>query len=479
MKTEKFNKIGTLFFILLLIISCVKSDDYEVPNTELIAPNIDQNDLIEISSLRDLLEQEQASTGNPDAVLSFQETTKYITGYVISSDEGGNFFEELIIQNSTSNPNSGVKILIDANPLFTTFEFGRKVYIKLDELTVGINSGVLTLGIRRGNNIDKIAESQMFDFVIRDVTVEEIEPLPMSILEFSDSKTNLLIQLTDVQFNRYDALGENRKTYAAEPLDKFDGERVLESCVSKYATVISTSTYADFKAVLLPTGSGSMDAILVYDFFGEKFNLNINDPSSIHFDSEARCDPAEIDCGELATTGNTVLFKEFFETQTNGKPIAGNGWTNYIEAGSELWEAYTATGSNPSLGISAKMQAFSSGDDSNIAWLITPQINFDAQQGETLNFKTSNSFADGSILELYFSNNWDGTPDTITSATWSILSAAYITQDDDSFGSWYPSGNVSLACLKGNGYIAFRYLGSGKEAFDGTYELDEIEINSD
>ncbi len=429
--------------------------------------------------MRGLLLQEQTNTGNPDAVLTFEETNKFITGYVISSDEGGNFFEELLIQNSTENPNAGVKILVDVNPLFTVFEFGRKIYVKLDGLTLGINSGVLTLGTRNGNIIDKIAESEMFDFLIRDVDVATIEPLPITILDFSDEKTNLFIRLNDVQFHRNDALGDNRKTFAAEPGDQFDAERQLEICGTGYTTIFSTSTFADYKAVLLPKGRGAMDGILTYDFFGENFNVTVSDPSTIYFDSEDRCDPAEIDCGIAETTGANILFSDFFETQSPGDPITGNGWTNYIEAGSESWEAFTSTGSSPSLGISAQMQAFNSGDSSNIAWLIVPKIDFDAQDGETLNFKTSNSFADGSTLELLFSSDWDGNPNTITSATWDLLPAAYVVQDDDPFGPWFPSGNVSLECISGSGYIALKYVGSGEEGFDGTYEFDEIVINSE
>src|SRR5690606_6490346 len=478
MKKRNFYRTFTLIIAFIITISCVKKDDFEVPITEIVSPNIDPNSVIEISVLRDLLLQEQTNTGNPDAVLTFEETNKYISGFVISSDEGGNFFEELLLQNSTTNPNAGVKILIDVNPLFTIFEFGRKIYIKLDGLTLGINSGVLTLGSRNGNAIDKIAESEMFDFLIRDADVAIIEPLPISILDFSDDKTNLFIRLEDVQFHRNDALGDNRKTFAAEAGDQFDAERQLEICGTGYSTIFSTSTFADYKAVLLPTGRGAMDAILTYDFFGENFNITVSDPSTIYFDNEDRCDPAEIDCGLAETTGANILFSDFFETQSPGDPITGNGWTNYIEAGSEQWEAFTSSGSSPSLGISARMQGFNSGDSSNIAWLITPQIDFDAQDGETLNFKTSNSFADGSTLEIFISTDWDGNPDNITAASWDLLPAAYITKDDDPFGPWFPSGNVSLECVTGSGYIALKYVGSGEEAFDGTYEFDEITINS-
>jgi hypothetical protein len=107
-----------------------------------------------------------------------------------------------------------------------------------------------------------------------------------------------------------------------------------------------------------------------------------------------------------------------------------------------------------------------------------PEIDFDAQDGETVNFKTSNSFSDGSTLEFLFSSDWDGTTENIMTASWSIIPAAYIVKDDDFYGDWFPSGNVSLDCITGKGYLAFKYTGSGEEDFDGTYELDEIVVNS-
>ena len=53
-----------------------------------------------------------------------------------------------------------------------------------------------------------------------------------------------------------------------------------------------------------------------------------------------------------------------------------------------------------------------------------------------------------------------------------------VVQDDDFYGDWFPSGNVSLDCITGKGYLGFKYTGSGEEDFDGTYELDEIVVNS-
>lgn len=480
MSTINIFKSLLLCFPIMATISCLNDDEYTAPNQEFDEVQIDPNSVITIDALRNLLLQEIANNGNQ--VLTFedenQEVDTYISGYVVSSDEAGNFFEELLVQSDSINPSAGVRILIDSNPLFTSFEFGRRMYVKLDGLTVGIDSGVLSLGFRDRNKVSKIAESQVFDYLIRDNIVASIVPKYMTLKELSGEYTNLYIQLRDVQFNRFEVVGDNAKTFAAEPTDEFDGERILEACSEIGYVIFSTSTYADFKALLLPMGRGDLDGILTYNFYGDELNIVINDPTTIYFNSLERCDPPEISCGIADETGLNLLFSEFFESQNIGSPISGNGWTNAIEAGTVTWKAYSESGANASLGISARIGSYNSGNESSIGWLITPLINFDAQDGETLNFKTSNSFSDRSRLEVLFSNDWDGMPESISMATWYILSEAYIVQDDDFFGDWQPSGMVDLSCVTGLGYIAWKYTGSGHPDADGTFELDEIEIYS-
>ena len=477
MKTIKNYKLAAFFFAMTLAVSCVKDDDYDMPNTDSAAPIINGT-MITINVLNSLLEQEQNVNGND--ILSFIESNLYISGFVISNDEAGNIYEELVLQDLAINPSRGVKVLINVSPLFTTFEFGRKVFVKLDGQSVGYNGGVLSLGFRDGNQVVAIAESLMDQTIIRAIELAEIEPLSINISDFSAAKTNLYLRLNDVQFNRNDALGENRKTFAAEPEDEFDGERNLESCAEGFSVILSTSTFSDFKAIEVPQGRGYLDGILTYNYFGDTFNMVLNSPETIHFNSTDRCDLVEVDCGLAETTGSNVIFSEFFESQEVDESITGNGWTNYIQEGSRDYEAYFSDGGNgnPSLGISASIGSYNSNDDSTIAWLIMPEIDFDVQDGETINFKTSNSFSDGSTLVLLFSSDWDGNPDTIATSTWDSIPAAYIVQDDDFYGDWYPSGNISLDCINGKGYIGFKYTGNGKEDFDGTYELDEIIVNS-
>ena len=482
MKTLKITNLIVLLLSLVVVVSCVQDDDFDTPDLTIVEPNIDPNEITSISAVAGALSQEQEG-GEPldyeddTTLFTYEETGDVLEAYVISNDEAGNYFEEIILQDKLENPTMGVRLLVDVNPLFTRYEVGRKLYINLDGLTVGISNGVLTLGKLEGSRVGKISSADELKHIMRSAQVGTLVPLPIALNELTNEKTNLFIRLEDVQFNRDQVLGENPLTYASEQEDEFDGERLLESCASSATAIFSTSTFADFKGLDLPAQRGSMNAILSKNFFGDMFNIVVNSPLDINFDNAERCDPIELSCGEASAQGTENLFADNFETQSTNSLISGNGWTNFIQEGSEGWEAFTSTGSNSSLGISARVGSFNSGDASTIAWLITPEINLDAQENETLVFQTSNSFADGSTMELLFSTDWDGTEAGVATATWGVVSDAYITQDSDSFSSWFESGIVDLSCADGTIHFAFKYTGSGEADFDGTYELDEISID--
>lgn len=402
-----------------------------------------------------------------------------IEGYVISSDEASNFYKELYIQNtaltediSENNPRLGFRISINKTNLYQDFALGQKVYIKLAGLALGEEDGVLSIGYPNVSEVQQIAEGLIPEHVIAGQEVATVMPLVKTVSQLTANDLSTLIKLENVQFNK-DLLG---LTYAGEVTDQFDGVRQIEACENNGSINLYTSTFSSFKSLPIAEQSGNVNGIYTRNFSGDESILIINSPSDLDFTGE-RCDPEELSCGTAPAQGTENLFAEDFENLSAGNTVSGNGWTNYIEAGTESWETYTATGSNASQGVSARIGSFRSGDDSTIAWLITPAINLDAQNNETLVFETSNSYSDGSELELLFSTDWDGTEAGMATATWGIVKDAYITRDSDSFSSWYSSTIVDLSCAEGTIYFAFKYTGNGNEDFDGTYELDNISID--
>ena len=464
--------------MLLVTWSCVNDDDYGIPSpddSEIIM--IPANKITTFRAIHQRYEQ-AINNGNLIATIDADEDI-YLEGYVVSSDAAGNFFEELILQNKIdannpdNDPRLGVKIDINVSSLSDTYEFGRKVYVKLSGLTIGKSSGIITIAKGEGQRLEQIQEFEYRDIVIRTEEVATIIPKVSSLIDLTEADRNTLIKLENMQLNRFE-LGA---TFASESIDEFDGLRNLESCNSGVSIIMQTSTFSDFKALIVPQGQGEITGIFSRDF-GDDFNVLIpNSAVDVDFNNTERCDPMELDCGLANSVGTENLFYEDFESQKNNKPIDIDSWTNYIEAGSEAWEGYSSTSSNASLGRSARVQPASSGDLSNITWLITPAIDLETHNNVTLKFKTSNSLADSSFMEVLYSLDWDGTEANITSATWGVLSAAYVVKDTDSFVQWFNSGNVDLSCASGTMHIAFKYTGGGIDTFDGIYELDEISVD--
>lgn len=471
------NKIAILLSFVILV-ACVNDNDFEIPspssNETIIIP---ANKLTTFRAIHNRYKQ-AVNRGNAVAQINTDEDL-YIEGYVISSDAAGNFFKELIIQNKTdasspdADPRLGLRIDVNVSSLSDTYDFGRRVYIKLAGLTIGESNGVITIGTGDAAIVKQIQAVDYRRIIIKTPDVVTITPKRCNIEDLTQNDQNTLIQLNTMQLNRFQ-LGS---TFASEAIDEFDGFRTFENCKSGVSIIMQTSTFSDFKSLIIPQGQGHITGVYSRDF-RDNFNvLILNSATAINFENNTRCDPIELSCGLASTIQTANLFYEDFESQRNNRVVEGNGWTNYIETGTVGWEGYSSVSSNASLGRSARFQPASSGDASNIGWLITPTINLDTQDGETLSFKTSNSLADSSFMEVLISLNWDGNKANVTSATWHILSDAYVVKDTDSFVPWFNSGHVDLSCLRGNAHIAFKYTGSGQVTFDGVYELDEVSID--
>ncbi|WP_411894114.1 DUF5689 domain-containing protein [Winogradskyella sp. A2] len=461
MKTFKLNKLTLLLIGLLVFTACVEDDEYDLPNLTVNEVEFDTDDqIIDIDAVLGFFNQSgEAYTfeDNPDFDV-------YTSGYVISSDEGGNFFEELVIQDKAENPTAGVVVQIDVNPLFTIYEFGRKVFIKLDGLTIAEDNGVLQLGRAAGNGIDKIAASQRAEHIILDPEVATIIPLDVEISDFSNDLENLFIRLSDMQFNRNDVLGDNPLTFAAEDSDEFDGERSVENCANGTSVIMSTSTFSDFKGLALPANRGSISAVLTRDFFDDFYTIVVNSPEDIVFDNENRCDPDFLECTG-ASGGGSVIFEEDFE---GFGTYDSEGWDNInINGTSTDWFISSFSGN-----FYSRISAFSSGNSEANVWLVTPAIDMDSTTGEEISFDVQANFDNGTNLSVWVSTDYTGDP---TTATWSLLDATIPVGPSSTFGDFESVGPVNISCVDGTAVFGFFYEGSDPSATT-RYHLDNIVV---
>lgn len=143
---KNFNVLLILISGCLVLNSCVKTEDFQLPESKYQEINI-EGDITGISAVK--------SNFNPETeeIYVFSETNTLMEAYVVSSDEGGNFYKELVLQDKPENPTAGILLLVDDNSLFETYNFGRKIYVKLDGLALWSNNGVHQLGVRNRGDV--------------------------------------------------------------------------------------------------------------------------------------------------------------------------------------------------------------------------------------------------------------------------------------------------------------------------------------
>jgi len=230
----------TLILISMLSVSCVQTDDFDIPKIEIEILNIVST--TSIKALKSALDQ------SGEKMYTFKgNESSIIEGFVISSDEAGNFYKTLIIQDNFENPTTGIEIMIDQKALFTKYHFGRKLFVKIAGLSILNDEGKYKLGYLLKDKVGVIPSSMVDEFIIRSMETKEIIPMKIDIDEFSDSQIGTYIQIENIQFKK-DEIG---RTYAGEPFDEFNGERIIEQCSSQWNAILSTSTYSDFKSNLI------------------------------------------------------------------------------------------------------------------------------------------------------------------------------------------------------------------------------------
>ncbi len=166
-----FNRLFAIALLSVIAFSCVEDDDFATPETAPVSIDAPAN-LQPMAFVVDQIDQ------SFDGVVTFDTQDVFMEGYVISSDQAGNYFEEIVLQDAIENPTAGIKVLVDVNPLFITYQVGQRVYVRLDGLTAGTSNGVPTLGLLgSGDFIEKISPALQDQSILRDDDVFDIVPV--------------------------------------------------------------------------------------------------------------------------------------------------------------------------------------------------------------------------------------------------------------------------------------------------------------
>ena len=472
MKTNKIIRL--LFFVIISVffITCIEEGDFTVPES------LGNEENETITKILDSI-----STGNLQVKTIQQVKDLYIIGsdpleitsnivvkgYVISSDKSGNFYKEFYMQDTPENPTSGIKVSLNLSNSYNKFNIGREVYIRLKGLYIGeTNSGdgIVTIGGKIKSTditeVENVTVNQIPNHIFRSETTVEIIPKVIDFAGINESDIGTFITLENVFFDARLA----GQSYV-DPKEDFDTQRKIQTCLGLGydELLVETSSFSRFSNETLPEKAGSINAIVSKDFGGNFIVLNINSTDDVVMNEE-RCSPLPI------VDFTTILLDENFDDESGDIDVLN--WINYREEGTISWRSYTDSYAQSK---AARIGSKNSGNESTISWLITEAVNLDTTSQEFLSFETSNSFSNGSNLEVLISTDFNGDENSINDATWSVLPAKIVSDGED-FKNWIHSTYIELSTYSGAAYIAFKYSGNGNVNFDGTYELDNVVINA-
>lgn len=469
-------KINNKTLIILLALfasitftSCLEDGDFTVPESLGTEENANLNKILDsvsnnqvtLISIADL-KNGYYTTRTPKEITG----NLVVKGYVTSSDESGNFYKEFYMQDAPENPTSGIKVVLNLTSSHNKFNFGREVYIRLKGLYVGetrSGDGVVTVGGKLadgGDEVDEISGAQIPNHLFRSATTATIVPLNTTFTKIGNGNVGMFVKVDNAHFPS----SLNGLPYF-DPREDFDTQRQVEACDGfGYSTfILETSSFSNFGSVILPSGGGSISAVVSKDYNGNNTVLALNSVEDVDMNGPL-CTPLDIN-------NFTAVINEDFQSAVDNTNLDITGWVNFAEKGSELWTEQLFRGNGY-----AEFSGFRTGDAENVGWLISPSVDMNAHNNVYLNFEAAQHHLEdaGNTLEVLVSTDFDGT--NVAGATWIAVEANIPTQSD----SWYQfkdSGLIDLSSYTGTLYVAFKYTGSGTNTrLDGAYMIDNFKI---
>ena len=297
---KNLNKLFVTIALLcsfIFIYSCVKDDDYSIPP-------VDCTGLTKTMSFPEFIARIDASS-LPNNLVYFTEN-EVIEGYVISSDQSGNFYKTFSMQDHPSNPTTkGIQVEIDQNSLYTKYPEGSLVQIQLNGLVAGYDRGVLKIGATYTTETsDEIRVGRLSELIASTNIKKSCDPIQLivprvynSISEaLKQNNVNTLVTIKNIEF-------ENPE------VDRTYGDAVGETTVNrklvdkKGKTVdLRNSGYATWANELLPTLSGELTAVV--SIYNGSYQLYIRDLDDVKF-NQPRFNPGQV---ELPSTNAVSPF---------------------------------------------------------------------------------------------------------------------------------------------------------------------------
>lgn len=453
----KIKIITTITITICLFSSCV-NDTYITPKFDTcVDPNLTKTK--EVTSVYTIAK-------NPIATLPsvIPNTPTYIAddiieAYVISSDEGGNFYKSMYFQ--PTNGSKGFNLSIDEGNLYTKgYESGKKVFLKLKNLAYGnpTDYGVgLIFGAPPTEQYD-VDRLPLFEYkkhliascnsVSEDDIVHKI-----TINQVGATYLNTLVEIEDVQF-KLDCSRYSKPDYDTS-LKITNGTKTLD---------LRTSRYANFAGYQVPSGRGTIRGVLTK--YNSTYQIIIRTQRDVKL-TNPRVETVYLPKGgtNLQYSGTFTENFESYATTTAGANLPK--YINDVVTGTKYWDVATFSANRY-----LKVSAYNNG--CTRAYFIVP-VDFTA--AKSFSFKTEDGYNDGDPLKIYYATDY--VPgNTISQATLVDITGKFTISTGNTSGyapAFISSGTYTIPdSLTGKGYFVFEY--DGTTGITTTMQIDDITI---
>lgn len=454
MKNLKLILAASLFTTLF---SCINNDNYSEPDL-----TGECSDLTPTKTVLDV-----AATATTTAQQYVADDV--IEAYVTSSDEGGNFYKSISMVSVDGT--KGFNMPIDAYNLYTKYEPGRKVYIKMKDRYYANNTQTQSLdlgSLYAGTQVGRISGVEYEAAIKRGCSkVDEntlVNHLTIAVAK-NNANTNKLVELDGVQFSEA-SVGKKYfdKSLNASPTWTATNHTLTDA--SGNTIIVRVSEFANFSAKNVPTGNGKIRGILTK--YNSDFQFMIRTENDVQLNGP-RVDSAP-PIGGSALTYDATLNESFTSYLTVNQQVFPK-YINDAVQGTRYWQVKTFSGNKY-----IQMSSFGGTPEANRTLFFVP-VNFTA--ASTFSFMSKLGFSNGNPLKVYYTTNYvpgsDATAATLTQIMGLTISPGLATGYPATFT---PSGTWNIpASLTGNGFIVFEYVGNGSGGTTTTAQIDDIVIN--
>ncbi len=436
------NKINKNIILIIIMLLAYTGCDKELDRPPL--DNLDPQSIITIDSLISIYDYYgEAVTFDEEFFQDEEKNPSGVSEYNIYSvitmgQESGNIYNAAYMQDETE--------AINVRFSRTNVRQNDSIRINLKGTTVSMYRDVYQLdSVDAYKHIIRLEEN--VDFPPEEVGIADI---------LSGGYLSKLVKLNDVQFIEA-ALGSTFADAANLEAVNLD----IEDC---YGNVIEirTSGYADFANKLVPEGNGSLIAVVGLwrpewnDY--DTWQLYIRNYDEVEMDGPR--------CGDV--DGDLILSEDFADG-TIGEPVNFNGWSSELIEGSKNWVVSTSGSDN-----FAQISPYGSGDESNIAWMISPSVSAQSYQNVALNFKTAHLNYQHDGLQVFISYDYNGSDPV--SASWTELTDANFASDINNSDTWVGSGTVNISNNGQSFYLGFKYTGSDADGLNTAFRVDDVKV---